>query len=102
MKKYLIIAAAVAAVIVPTATAASSSLRVIGGGSAAGSFAVASASGSKRNMHQSYLRAYGRGLSGFAVVACSRGYSVGSNSKTLSHMRSGQLYRLRLPMGGGR
>jgi hypothetical protein len=101
MKKHLIIAAAVAAVLVPTATAASSSLRVIGSGRAAGSFAIASASGSKHNMRAAYLRAYGSRLSTFAVVACSRGYSVGSNTKRFSSMRSGQLYRLRLPMGGG-
>jgi hypothetical protein len=83
------------------ATAATTSLVVIGKASSAGDFAVAAASGKKRNTHAVYLRGYGRKLSGYAVVACSRGIaSIGSKSTKFSRMASGRLYRLRLPFAG--
>jgi hypothetical protein len=47
-----------------------------------------------------HLRGYGRDLSGHAAVACSRGFSVGSNSKAFGAMRSGTLYRIPLPFAG--
>jgi hypothetical protein len=102
MKGKLTIALALIALLasILTATAAAGSLRVIGSGRASGQFAVTSASGSKRNTQAVYLRGYGRRLSGYAVIACSRGFSVGSRSAHLNRMSSGRLYRLRLPMRG--
>jgi hypothetical protein len=87
--------------LVMTAAANAATLRVIGSGQSAGDFAVTSADGSKRNAHAIYLRGYGRDLSATAVVSCSRGIaSIGSRSTGLSSMRSGHLYRLRLPFAG--
>jgi hypothetical protein len=83
------------------AEGATSSLRVLRQGRATGQFAIVSASGSKAHARAMYLRAYGHGLSGFVVTACSRGLSVGSRSQTLSSMVSGRLYKLRLPNAGG-
>jgi hypothetical protein len=74
---------------------------VIGSGHASGQFAVTAASGTDHHTHVVYLRGYGRRLAGMGVVACSRGFSVGSRSKQFRSMRSGRLYRLTLPMGGG-
>jgi|SRR4051812_44052379 len=94
--------AALAAVMLalPTVAQATTSSRVIGIGRSAGDFAVAAASGQAKSA-QIYLRGYGRGLSGLGVVACSRGIaSIGSKSTTLSSMKSGQLYRLRMPFAG--
>jgi hypothetical protein len=102
MKSKLTIALALIALLasVVTAAATAGSLRVIGSGRASGQFAVTSATGSKRHTQAVYLRGYGRQLSGFAAIACSRGFSVGSRSATLNRMVSGRLYRLRLPMRG--
>jgi hypothetical protein len=82
------------------ATAATTSLRVIGSARSSGDFAVAAANGSKKNAKGVFVRGYGRGLSGFVVVACSKGFSVGSKSTTLKSMASGRLYKLRLPFAG--
>ena len=93
--------AVLGATLVMTAGANAASLRVIGSGQSAGDFAVTTADGSKRNAHAIYLRGYGRDLSAYAVVTCSRGISsIGSRSTDLSSMRSGQLYSLRLPFAG--
>jgi hypothetical protein len=73
---------------------------VIGKGSSSGDFAVTAASGSKKRAKALYIRGYGRGLSGTAVVACSRGFSIGSKSKSFKAMRSGRLYRIPLPFAG--
>jgi hypothetical protein len=102
LKKPALITLAATAALILTATAGASSsgLRVIGGGHSSGDFAVTSASGSKNGTHAVYLRGYGRGLSGLVVVACSRGYSIGSKSTTLSRMSSGRLYRVRVPFSG--
>ena len=97
--KGLIILGVVAAAFALTTTASASPLKVIGGGKSSGDFAVAAASGHKRTSAV-YLRGYGRGLSGFAVVACSKGFSIGSKSTTLSSMASGRLYKLRTPFAG--
>jgi hypothetical protein len=95
----LVIAAVVAALVsVNTATAAG--LRVIGKGQASGQFAVTAASGKAKHPRALYLRGYGRGLSGMGVVACSRGFSIGSKATSFNSMRSGRLYKLRLPMRG--
>jgi hypothetical protein len=84
-----------------SAANASSLLKVLGSGRSAGEFAVTSATGSKDNANAIYIRGYGRDLSGFAVVACSRGVaSIGSRSTTLRRMVAGRLYRLKLPFSG--
>jgi hypothetical protein len=103
MKSKLTVALALIALLacVATATATAGGLRVIGSSKSSGDFAVTAASGSKKNTHAVYLRGYGRSLSGFAAVACSRGIaSIGSKSTTFSRMVSGRLYRLRLPFAG--
>ena len=82
------------------ATAATTSMGVIGSARSSGDFAVAAANGNRDNAKAVYLRGYGRGLSGFAVVACSKGFSVGSKSTTLSHMSSGRQYKLKIPFAG--
>ena len=71
------------------ATAATTSLHVIGSARSSGDFAVAAANGSGKNAKAVYVRGYGRGLSGFAAVACSKGFSIGSKSTTLTRMSSG-------------
>jgi hypothetical protein len=86
-----------------SADAAAASLRVIGNGSSgssSGEFAITVARGSKKKASALYIRGYGRDLSGHAVVACSRGFSVGSKSKAFGAMRSGTLYRVPLPFAG--
>lgn len=102
MKSKLTIALALIALLacVATTTAMAGGLRVIGSARSSGDFAVTAASGNKKNTHSLWMRGYGRGLSGHAVVACSRGFSIGSRSTSLNSMRSGRLYKLRLPMRG--
>jgi hypothetical protein len=97
MKSKLTIALALMALLacVATATATAGGLRVIGSARSSGDFAVTAASGSKKNTHSLWVRGYGQ-----AVVACSRGFSIGSRSTSLNSMRSGRLYKLRLPMHG--
>ena len=100
--KYVILVAALLAFATSTANAAAQRLHVIGSGRSSGEFAVTAASGSKNHARAIYLRGYGRGLSGLGVVACSRGLaSIGSKSTNLKSMRSGRLYKLRLPFAGG-
>ena len=97
--KGLIILGVIAAAFALTATASASPLKVIGSGKSSGDFAVTAASGQKRTSAV-YLRGYGHGLSGMAVVACSKGFSVGSKSTTLANMTSGRLYKVRIPFAG--
>ena len=97
--KSMIILAVLAATLALTATATAAPLKTIGSGKSSGDFAIASASGHKRTS-TIYLRGYGRGLSGMAVVACSKGFSIGSKSTTLGSMASGRLYKLRMPFAG--
>jgi hypothetical protein len=96
----IIIVTALGLAFAVTATAAPTSLVMIGKASSSGDFAVAAASGKKRNTHAVYLRGYGRKLSGYAVVACSRGYSVGAKSTRIRSMASGRSYQVRLPFPG--
>ena len=104
MKTKLMIALALAglvtAVATATATAAGGGLRVIGSARSSGDFAVTAASGSKKHAKSLWLRGYGRGLSGQAVVACGRGFSIGSRSTSFNSMRSGHIYKIRMPMKG--
>jgi hypothetical protein len=95
VKRLAVLSVLVGALLAPTAALAG----VIGHGSASGQFAVTSASGSSSSPNL-FLRGYGRDLSGMAVIACTRGYSVGSRSQEVNSMQSGRLYRLRLPMKG--
>jgi hypothetical protein len=98
--KLTAIAVAVTVALALVGTASSYTLKVIGSGRASGQFAVTAASGSKSNAHVVYIRGYGRGLSGHGVVACARGFSVGSKSKSYSRMTPGVLYKVPLPMLG--
>lgn len=100
--RTLLVAAVLAGVAVSTVAAANAAgLRVIGSARSSGEFAVTAASGSKNHARVIYLRGYGHGLSGMGVVACSKGIaSIGSKSTNLSHMRSGRLYKLRMPFRG--
>jgi hypothetical protein len=100
--RTLLVAAVLAGIAVSmVAVANAAGLRVIGSARSSGDFAVAAANGEKKHAHVIYLRGYGHDLSGMGVVACSRGlYSIGSKSTELSHMRSGRLYRLRMPFRG--
>lgn len=100
--RTLLIAAAITAVAVSgIGSASAAGLRVIGSSRSSGEFAVTAASGSKNHARVIYLRGYGHGLSGMGVVACSKGIaSIGSKSTDLSHMRSGRLYKLRMPFRG--
>lgn len=100
--RTLLVTAVIAGVAVSTVAAANAAaLRVIGSARSSGEFAVAAANGSKNQAHVIYLRGYGHDLSGMGVVACSKGFtSIGSKSTDLSHMRSGRLYKLRMPFRG--
>jgi hypothetical protein len=100
--RTLLVAAVIASAAVSmVASANAAGLRVIGSARSSGEFAVAAANGSKKHAHVIYLRGYGHDLSGMGVVACSRGIaSIGSKSTELSHMRSGRLYKLRMPFRG--
>jgi hypothetical protein len=102
MKRKLTVLLALIALLacVATATATAGGLRVIGSGKSSGQFAATAATGSKKRAHAVYVRGYGRGLSGHASVACSRGFSIGSKSKSWDVMRSGRLYRVPLPFVG--
>jgi hypothetical protein len=102
MKIITLLAALLASVAVfaGAASAAKAGLHIIGTGRAAGQFAVTAANGHQDNAKALYMRGYGPGLSGYAVVACSRGFSVGSKSARFGSMQSGRLYRLKLPMSG--
>ena len=101
LKHAVPLLAVVAALVVALpAGAATTSPRVIGSARSFGDFAVVAANGNSKNAKAVYLRGYGHGLSGFAAVACSKGFSIGSKSTTLSHMSSGGLYKLRLPFAG--
>jgi hypothetical protein len=105
MNRYfrtLLIGAAIVAVAVSAiASANAAGLRVIGSARSSGEFAVAAANGNKNHAHSLWLRGYGHGLSGMGVVACSRGFtSIGSKTTQLNSMRSGKLYRLRMPFRG--
>ena len=94
----MISALAVAALFATLATAAvaASGWRVVGKGSASGEYAVAAASGSAKHPHQMAVRLTGRRIDGYAVVACSKGFGVGS--KTSSYKGAG-LHLVKLPMG---
>lgn len=88
--------------VLATAAAAAPTLRVLKTSRSSGEFAVTALSASKDNAYAIYMRGYGRDLSGFGVVACSKGYtSIGSRSTQLNSMGSGRLYRLRIPFKGG-
>lgn len=71
--------------------------RVIGHGSASGDFAVAAARGTAKHPHQLAVKVVGRGARGFAVVACSKGFGIGS--KSTSWHGTG-LHLLKVPMAG--
>jgi hypothetical protein len=101
--KYLLctVVAAALAVSAFAVSASAASPHVIGSARSSGQFAVAAANGQKSNTHVAFIRGYGHGLSGMGVVACSRGFtSIGSKSTSFDSMRSGRLYRLRLPFKG--
>ena len=101
LKHVVLLLAVIAALaVVLPATAATTSLGVIGSARSSGDFAVTAANGHKSKTTVVYLRGYGRGLSGFAAVACSKGFSIGSKSTTLTRMVSGRLYKLRMPFAG--
>ena len=91
---------AVACALTAALPAAAAPLQVIGSARSSGDFAVTATNGHKSKTTVVYLRGYGRGLSGFAAVACSKGFSVGSKSTTLGRMVSGRLYKLRMPFAG--
>jgi hypothetical protein len=91
----------VAALTIATAANAAPALRIIGNSSSSGDFAVTAASAEKDNAAAIYVRGTGRDLSGFGVVACSRGIaSIGSKTTTIKHMVSGKMYRLKQPFKG--
>lgn len=92
--------ALVALAFVAVSAKAAPTPRVIASAKAAGEFALTSTSARKSNAKAIYLRAYGRGLSAHAVVACSRGFSIGSKSKSFRTMLPARLYRLPLPFAG--
>jgi hypothetical protein len=94
------VVALVVVALVTAAAAVASPIRVIGQARSSGDFAVAAASGEKKNAHALYLRGYGRKLSALGVVACSRNFSIGSKSTRFRSMVSGRLYRLRQPFVG--
>ena len=96
------LAALVFCLVLAASATAGPALRVLKTARSSGDFAVTSLSASKDRTQALYIRGYGRGLSGFAVVACSKGFSsIGSRSTQLNSMSSGRLYRLRLPFRGG-
>jgi hypothetical protein len=75
----------------------SSSWKVIGHASASGEFAIAAANGTARHPNGLAARVAGGGgsVSGFAVVACSRGIaSIGSSTTKFS----GHFANLKMPM----
>ena len=102
MFRTLLVGATIVAVAISAiASADAAGLKVIGSARSSGEFAVAAANGNKNHAHSLWLRGYGRGLSGMGVVACSKGFtSIGSKTTQLNSMRSGKLYRLRMPFKG--
>jgi hypothetical protein len=92
----LIVAAISVTSLVSSANAAP--LGVIGSSRSSGEYAITLASGSKKHPTALYVRGYGRGLSASTVVLCSRGFSAGTKSRTISSMASGRLYRLAMPL----
>jgi hypothetical protein len=68
---------------------------VLGRSSASGEFSAAAASGNVKHPHQMAVRLSGTGVSGFAAVACTKGFGIGS--KTTDYRGRG-LHFLRLPM----
>jgi hypothetical protein len=71
--------------------------RVLGRSTASGDFAAAAANGTARHPHQMAVRLSGRGVSGFAAVACTKGFGVGSKS---TNYHGVGVHLLRLPMRG--
>ena len=76
-------------------SAFASGWHVIGRAHSSGDFAATAANGSVTHPHAIAVLARGHGISGFAAVACTKGFSVGS--KSTSYKGAG-LHRLRLPM----
>jgi hypothetical protein len=75
--------------------AAAAGWHVIGSSASSGDFAVTAANGSAHHPHHLAVRLSGRGVSGFAAVACSKGFSIGS--KTTNYKGAG-IHLLKLPM----
>jgi hypothetical protein len=94
------VALAIVALGAAAGAASADPLRVIGQARASGDLAVAAAYGDKKDAHGLYLRGYGRKLSGFGLVGCSRGAAIGSKATRLGKMVAGRLYRLRQPFVG--
>jgi hypothetical protein len=100
VKNLVVTAASLAILGSVFATAAQAAPRLIGASSASAPFAATTASGRSKKTTAVYVRGYGRNLSGQVGIACSRGRSIASSWKTLDSLRSGQLYRLSVPLAG--
>lgn len=99
MKRFLVpFLLAGAVVVTSVASASASGWRVIGHASSSGDFASAAADGTAKKPHQLAVRLTGKGVSGFAAVACSKGIaSIGSKSTNYS---GAGLHLLKLPFKG--
>jgi len=96
-KRTALAVGVVALVTAPAALGVAQGWHVIGHGSASGDFAAAAASGTASHPHQLAVRVTGKGTQGFAAVACSKGYGIGSKS---THWSGSGLHLLKLPMKG--
>lgn len=71
--------------------------RVIGRATSSGEFAATAANGTAQHPHHLAVRIRGRGVSGFAAVACTKGFSIGSKS---TNYKGVGIHLLKLPMAG--
>ena len=93
--KSAVFAGSLVAAIAFAASAFASGWHVIGRAHSSGDFAATAANGSVKHPRAIAVLAHGHGISGFAAVACTKGFSVGS--KSTSYKGAG-MHRLRLPM----
>ena len=83
--KKLLMSAAVAVLALATGVSASSGWRILKSKSVSGQFAVTAISATARHPTAIAMRLIGHVNSGVAVAACSRGFSVSSNSRSVAH-----------------
>jgi hypothetical protein len=76
-------------------TALASGWHVIGRAHSSGDFAATATNATAKHPHALAVLVHGSGVSGFAAVACTKGFSVGA--KSTSYKGAG-LHQLRLPI----
>lgn len=88
--------AVLACTVAVAANAATQGWRIVARAHSSGSFAATAASATVNHPRALAVRLSGRGVSGFAAVACTKGFSIGSKS---TQYRGAGLHVLKLPFG---